>query len=108
MHNNICSTRENIAAAQAIVARVRALAARASNNMMFAAQAAQNIDTEQAVSTGDTFDERFALDAAAANDGTQEQPQAREAAETQQSDDAPGMGRSPFGARQFRRMHERR
>ncbi|SDR31022.1 Cobalamin biosynthesis protein CobT [Paraburkholderia fungorum] len=49
------STRESIAAAQALVARVRALSAGDVNSMMFTADAIEDIDTESAASA--SFDE---------------------------------------------------
>ncbi len=90
------SSRESIERAQAIVARVRALSAGGANNMMFTTQAAEDIETDRAAATFESFDDTLALDAPLAADGTQAEPTERASADS--SREAVGMGRSPLGA----------
>ncbi|MGN6650718.1 cobaltochelatase CobT-related protein [Trinickia sp.] len=93
---NSRSTRESIERAQAIVARVRALSAGDANNMMFTTQAAEDIETERAAATFESFDDTFALDAPLATDDWQAEAPGR--ASDASSHEAVGMGRSPLGA----------
>lgn len=89
------SSLASIAHAKAIVARVRALSAGGANNMMFTTQAAEDIETDRAASTFESFDDTFALEDPLAADAT-----AQESAEptADASREAVGMGRSPLGA----------
>ncbi|WP_116141975.1 cobaltochelatase CobT-related protein [Trinickia diaoshuihuensis] len=90
------SSHESIERARAIVARVRALSAGGANNMMFTTQAAEDIETDRAAATFESFDDTFALDAPLAADGIQRD--ATERASARSSREAVGMGRSPLGA----------
>ncbi|RKP51002.1 cobaltochelatase CobT-related protein [Trinickia fusca] len=90
------SSRESIERAQAIVARVRALSAGGANNMMFTTQTAEDIETDRAAATFESFDDTFALEAPLAADGTQAEFTERASADS--SREAVGMGRSPLGA----------
>ncbi|WP_429301117.1 cobaltochelatase CobT-related protein [Paraburkholderia sp. GAS199] len=88
------STAQSIAAAQALVARIRALSAGEANSMMFTADPIEDIETDLAAFSAETepvddADARSADDAAAPPSGENGGAQ---------SDDAVGMGRSPAGA----------
>ena len=90
------SSEESIERAQAIVTRMRALSAGGANNMMFTTQAAEDIETDRAAATSESFDDTFALDAPLAADGAHMESAEQAAADS--SNEAVGMGRSPLGA----------
>lgn len=89
------SSHESIERAQAIVARVRALSAGGANNMMFTTQAAEDLETDGAAATFESFDDTFALEAPPADSA---QADASERASADSSCETVGMGRSPLGA----------
>ncbi|RKR38982.1 cobalamin biosynthesis protein CobT [Paraburkholderia sp. BL17N1] len=90
------STEQSIAAAQALVARVRALSAGEANSMMFTADPVEDIDTETAASSSAPLD---GDDAALPGQDSANSPPSDRSGGTQ-ADNAVGMGQSLTDARQ--------
>ncbi|ACD19668.1 cobaltochelatase CobT-related protein [Paraburkholderia phytofirmans] len=90
------STTQSIAAAQALVARVRALSAGEVNSMMFTADPVEDIDTETAASSSAPIDDEDTV--LPDQDSANSPPSDRSGGA--QADDAVGMGQSPADAQQ--------
>ncbi|TDY21744.1 cobalamin biosynthesis protein CobT [Paraburkholderia sp. BL6665CI2N2] len=90
------STAQSIAAAQALVTRVRALSAGEANSMMFTADPAEDIDTETAASSSAPLDGDDAM--LPDQDSANSPPSDRSGGA--QADNGVGMGQSPTDAQQ--------